>query len=822
MSHPHIPVIARMLPSHSSQFICEDIPQDRDREVFELDARNGKIVLRGSSGVALASTFNWYLRHVAKLQVSNRGDQLALPATLPLPAAKIRKVSPYKVVNHLNNVTFSYTTAFWSWERWEREIDFMAMCGVKNPLMIGGNEKVWQNVLRKAGFSEKDIAAYIASCAYVPFMLMGNAEGEGGPVPQRLIEAEAELARNILERMRAYGMEPVLQGFCGIVPSTTSKYLPEAKILDQGTWAGGYRRPHILSPLDPQFAALAESWYAEHFRLYGKARYYGGDLFHEGGQHGDLDLAACARAVQCAMRKDNPDAVWVLQGWNNNPPKALLEGTDPDHVLIQLFVSYPQKISVQDFSGRPWTLCMINTFGGHETLGGSLRVLASLPSGLLGRENHNNVGIGLCDEGLDSNPAVYELAADMVWEREDQDPRSWARGFALRRYGAEDPAAVRFWELMATELLGFEAENLLCARPGFNQRRVSTWGDSTLRHDLGVMLEAGRLLFSCSARFRSLPTYRGDCIEAMRQLFQDHGTQLYARFSAAHTRGDAAEFATLSAEFLELLADCDRLFSAGEYTLLGTWIAEARAKGADEAEKKLLERNARQQITRWTPGVSDLNDYSYRQWGGLFRDYYLPRWRKFFRNVERSFRDPKVSTVYEPDADEAAWINAAASAYPTRPESDAVDTAEGLFRKYENRFAVSVDHWRKSQAEDSLWVWSLADSEATEQVLQWDVTRKLRELGAGAYSVRVENQRGNHAVLVRKVELLEKTAMAVNDALVASDGRETPPLWPARENAYTLDAKNIRDETQYILRISVAGCGGNNAHGRIVITRRQA
>jgi alpha-N-acetylglucosaminidase len=130
-------LIARILPARAGEFACEVIPQENGQEVLEIEAQAGKIVLRGSNGVALASAFNWYLKHVANCQVSRRGDQLALPKPLPIPAGKIRKVSPYRVINHFNYCTACYTCAFWSWDDWEREIDVMALSGVRNPLVIG-------------------------------------------------------------------------------------------------------------------------------------------------------------------------------------------------------------------------------------------------------------------------------------------------------------------------------------------------------------------------------------------------------------------------------------------------------------------------------------------------------------------------------------------------------------------------------------------------------------------------------------------------------------------------------------------------------------
>ncbi len=813
-------LIARILPTRTGEFTCEVIPQENGQDVFEIEGKDGRIILRGNHGVALASAFNWYLKHVANCQVSSRGDQLALPKSLPVPPAKICKVSPYQVVNHLNYCAACYSGAFWSWERWQREIDFMAMCGAKNPLMIVGNEKVWQNVLKQLGYSDADIAAYIPSCAFTSWWLLGNMEGEGGPVPQRLIDAESELAKKILARMRSLGMEPVVQGFCGVVPTTLPKYLPDAKVVEQGGWAGGYRRPLVLSPLDPQFSRIAKLWYTEHHKLYGKAKYYGGDLFHEGGQSAGLDLAECAKAVQRGMCEGNPDAVWVLQGWSGNPPRQLVEGADPQHLLVQYIQSYPSQVPIVDYAGRPWTFCPINTFGSHETLGGSLQMLSKLPSELLDKPNNHNVGIGLLDEGLDSNPAVYDLTSDMIWERKNVDLQAWAREYAIRRYGAEDPAAVKFWQIMATDLLGHAAENLLCAKPCFNQSATSTWGNCTLTHDLGKMLEAGRLLLSCSDKFKNQATYRSDCVEVMRQLFNDHGVQLYNQFSEAYSRKDAARFSTLSKEFLNLMADNDKIFSAGEFTLLGKWLAAARAKGSNKDESDFLERSARQQITLWTPVVTDLNDYAYKQWGGLTRDYYLPRWRKFFDNVQKSFHDPNIPTSYECGATEIAWVKATTPVYPVKPESDAVKTAKALFTQYEPRFAASVAYWKAAKDEIKLWGWTLANSAQAEQTLQWDLTRKLQSVGAGTFTVEIQYQRGNNAIKVSKVELFRKTTMAVDEERISLDEHAGQSGVVTKDNVYTVEVKQLDKNAQYLLRMAAAGVGGNDSYGRIVIRKK--
>ncbi|MEI7955951.1 MAG: alpha-N-acetylglucosaminidase N-terminal domain-containing protein, partial [Verrucomicrobiota bacterium] len=60
-------LIQRVLPEHAASFVCELMPQDGGRDVFEIKAQGEKILLRGNLGTSLAMAFNWYLRHECKV-----------------------------------------------------------------------------------------------------------------------------------------------------------------------------------------------------------------------------------------------------------------------------------------------------------------------------------------------------------------------------------------------------------------------------------------------------------------------------------------------------------------------------------------------------------------------------------------------------------------------------------------------------------------------------------------------------------------------------------------------------------------------------------
>lgn len=82
--------------------------------MFELDYQlaTHKVVLRGNTGVAMASALNYYLKYFCFASVTwgvnGTGDQLALPSPLPVVPSKMRTVFPNKYRYYMNACTVRY------------------------------------------------------------------------------------------------------------------------------------------------------------------------------------------------------------------------------------------------------------------------------------------------------------------------------------------------------------------------------------------------------------------------------------------------------------------------------------------------------------------------------------------------------------------------------------------------------------------------------------------------------------------------------------------------------------------------------------------
>src|SRR4051794_29605807 len=72
-------LLRRVVPTHADQFVTEIIPRDdgsAQNDVFELDSADNRIILRGSSPVAIAAALNWYLKYACHCQISWCGSNL--------------------------------------------------------------------------------------------------------------------------------------------------------------------------------------------------------------------------------------------------------------------------------------------------------------------------------------------------------------------------------------------------------------------------------------------------------------------------------------------------------------------------------------------------------------------------------------------------------------------------------------------------------------------------------------------------------------------------------------------------------------------------
>lgn len=581
-------LVKRILPGYENEFLFELSGTNSNKDYFEISSKGTKIYITGNSPVSIASGLNWYLKYYCNCSFSFCKDQNKLPNKLPEIKKTIKKEASLNCNFYLNYCTFSYTAAFWDWERWEREIDLMALNGINTPMAMVGVEAVWKNTLNQFGYTDNEIKDFLCGPAFLGWLLMGNLEKHGGPLPDEWFERQIELQKKILKRMREYGMTPVFQAFVGLVPNSLRHKYPEAEIVDQGEWMG-FKRPSVLLSSDPLFEEMAEVWYEEYENLYGKTDYYAGDLFHEGGKAEGLNIAEIAHGVQKSLLEYNPDAKWFIQAWGENPKPALLAGLDKKHaVIVDLSSEYWTRWKDRKgYDGFPWVWSHITNYGGNIGLHGRLDAIVN---GILDAQadscaSKSLFGIGSTPEGIEVNPIVFDLANEMRWRTSAFDLKEWVRKYADRRYGIQSKNLEQAWEIFYQTVYGTydrhrrPSESVFCAMPSLKGKRItaSAWSQCKIFYDPAKYAEGVNIFLKESRRLHESETYRYDAVDMVRQYLADLGRLAYSNLVKAYKAKDLKMFKKESALFLQVLQDQDRLLSSHESFHVSQWLKQARS-----------------------------------------------------------------------------------------------------------------------------------------------------------------------------------------------------------------------------------------------------
>ncbi|KAF7708085.1 alpha-N-acetylglucosaminidase [Silurus meridionalis] len=671
-------------------------------DVSELrTGRNSTVEVAASSGVAAAAGVYYYLKYYCNCHVSWSGDQLRVPRPLPRIAGVLRVGTPHRFRYYQNVCTQSYSSVWWDWSRWQREIDWMALNGINLPLAFTGQEALWQQVYTSMGLNQTELDEFFTGPAFLAWNRMGNLFKFGGPLPRSWHDKQLSLQVKILAQMRSLGMIPVLPAFSGIVPPGVIRLFPEANVTKLGPWSHfncTYSCAYVLDPRDPLFTRIGSLFLSHVVEEFGTDHIYNTDTFNEmtPASSDPAYLASISQAVFATMTSVDEQAIWLMQGWLfiSNPEfwkplqiQALLRGVPQGRMIVlDLFAeSMPVFKYTESFYGQPFIWCMLHNFGGNSGLFGAIESINSGPFEARKFPGTTLVGLGMAPEGIEQNPVVYELMAELAWREDAINLTHWATLYARRRYGTDNESLALAWRLLFGSVYN-------CTVPGYKNHnrsplvhRPSLKMQTEVWYDPKDVYEAWKLLLDAAPSLISVGTFRYDLADVTRQAVQLLTTEFYKDIRDAYQARKLQDLLTAGGVLVyDLLPELDRLLSSDAHFLLGAWLERARSMGADEREAEMYELNARNQITLWGPDGNIL-DYASKEWAGLTDDYYAQRWRLFVSTLVDCVAQgqPFKQDVFN----EASFQNEKdfvynGKRYPSKPSGDTREIAGRIFLKY--------------------------------------------------------------------------------------------------------------------------------------------
>lgn len=687
--------------------IVLDPSMNSRNEVFSINGEDGKILIKGTTISAITTGIGWYLQNIAHINIAWNslnektvsGDAYADLSSIPVPTAEEVHTSDAMYRYYLNYCTFGYSMTTWTWNRWQQEIDWMALHGINMPLQIVGLEEVWRKFLtmeeggkRKYGYTDEEAKAFVPGPAYTAWWGMNNlegyggtsADGKGGVQDDAWYKRQATLAADILARQRELGMQPVLPGFSGMVPTNFTEKTGIPTDENGYNW-GGFERPEIIEPDYADYASVAADYYACLKEVMGESQYYSMDPFHEGGSlTGDTSDEMYIRGfrnVYDAMEQANPASQWVIQQWQWYDYQRLSLKAVPEGRLIVLDLfsdGSPAFTSngVYSYAPHDAVFCAIPNFGGRSGLMGRLQNVTDNYFNFKGQYELIK-GIGAAPEAIEQTPVTYDLIFQLPWMNGVKpDVAEWVENYAIARYGQDNEEIKEAWDLLRQGPLNYGAdgiqgpiEDVWAARPNLNANYASSWGSTLSQSYKGynvqgtytparrqMLIDATYKLLSQSGKISgetNLSNYSYDLVEFGGAVLADYAHYLLlgirdAKNAAGTNFATDATYIARRNAFLQLILDVDAFKGTNLNFRLGKWTQEARlaAKeavdlGATTATADWYEyNNARTLITTWGDSENNgngeiangLKDYSYRSWQGLLKDYYLPRWKYYFDN----------------------------------------------------------------------------------------------------------------------------------------------------------------------------------------------
>ncbi|WP_433326246.1 alpha-N-acetylglucosaminidase TIM-barrel domain-containing protein [Spirillospora sp. CA-294931] len=664
-------------PRIAAQIRCEPLPGSGG-EVFRISGEPGRITIAGTSPAVILTGFNWYLKYVAHGSIGWDGEQLDLPAVLPAPDRPIERRA--NVAHRLfgNDIWTDYTGPHWTTREWKRELDLLALHGYNEVFMPIGLEEAAHLTFQEFGYSRAEMLRWTPPpCHLAAGMWQGGWTLADGGISEKAQRDRVRLGQKILARMRELGLTPLIPGFVGFVPDGFAERNPGARVVDRGHWFG----QRMLSWLDPRtdlYQRVAARFYEIQDELFGRSTMYAMNPFTEGGTIG-IPLKEAGAGIQKALQTARPGALWQMHAWHENPRPDLIQSLDPKTTLIVDFQSdrFPAMDREKQWGGTPYAFGSVWNYGGHTTMGGNLKVWNERYWQWRSKPGSAVVGVALSPEAGHGDALPLEFFGELAWRDGPVDFDRWFADYAHRRYGTRDGRAERAWLTLGATAYALPADgwhephdSLFGARPSLTATTAAAWSPTRLRYDATRFATALDDLLAVPRALRRSSAYRYDLVSVARQVLDNHGRVLLPRIKKAYDAKDRTAFAALTTRWLDMIALADRLVGTVPAYLLGPWIAQAHAAGADTAEKARFVADAKEVLTTWGDrrlSEADLHDYCNRGWNGLLGDLYHARWKRYFTTLETALSSGNPPAAIDWYAVDEAWKRGP-SGYRTLPE----------------------------------------------------------------------------------------------------------------------------------------------------------
>ncbi len=693
-------LVSRCSADFADNFIFETVESENGKDTFSYEPSDGKVLIKGNCTVSMAVGYYRFMRDCCGAYFT--ADHSLAYGDFALPADKTQGEIKGRYRTCFEYTTFSCCACWWSWERWEKEIDFMAMNGINMPLCAVGTEAVWMKTMLDLGMNENLALAGLSGPSFWGWQLSDCFDGYLPQASKESIDKCLELGRKIADRVRDFEMMPVMQGFTGFIFRNFIQGKVRARMKKTEEWCL-FPSQYQLSVRDTTFHKIGNLFYKNQSLLLGEAKFFLADPF---GSHAPIKrdsgfIAGLGTAVFKLVESQCDGAVWVVH--SSCVSKDLIRGLPKERILV---IDDGDRCDDDTLEGC--NILVGNRFNNCDVtaIHGDISAVSANRFDSLSAKNPSVCGVGSFSDGAYSNEAFRQYTLAAMCGENDVD--AWFGKYAANRYRTDSKTAVEAMQLLKASCWkagqpAREHGSAICTRPATLLRHTSI-GDSG--NDIGynvsdVFKAAEKLLEAKGETYE----YELDLCDVLRQALSDLANSVCKKALEGYKTKDVTMFEENTNLFLSIIEDLDRLMLTKKEFSLPHYLSLARERGGDDAEKQNYEINVLSQVSIFGP-VKDtaLYDCCWKEWGGMLSSFYAIRWRAFFELLAASFKklrripEKTKTQVHGRDAYlgnefggslsriEKQWIATYAPDNDAVGKESTVDVAKELVSKYAPNF----------------------------------------------------------------------------------------------------------------------------------------
>ncbi len=622
-------LIKRNTPKICDNFTLKTIESDNGLDCYEIYAEDGKTVLAGSSKLSLAMAYYRYLNEYCGIVITNGDYDISTTGSAPLPKEKISFTVKQKIRARTSYENFALEGNYWGFDRWEKEIDFMAMHGINAALQPVGFDGVIFHFLSDMGLDENECLEFSSGPAFLSRQLTGNIAGTHSVKSKEYLDRKIYIGKKIIERENELGISPILPAVIPTVPFNVRRKYRKMEIFKAPQW---YNFPPIffIKAENAFFNVFNLRFLKKQQELLGETKSFFYEPLYDVNPRGfSSHVAAIGQSVSEVLNEFDPEAVCYthLSAINADFFKDLSG---------KKFIFIKDRGDEALLNGKKYINAIRGNFYGRTAIYGDMNNVCGCPFS----KDENSLGTAVELDTFRENPLYCAAVLKAATADEAFDSDDFTRDFAQKRYktDAYTDDLIRLKNLCYTtdECVG----SIICARPTTQIRHTAPYDTLERGYDYKELFAIAKSILENEAR--KVDTIRADVQSILRQSLSDFAAPVYKAATEFFRNKNVGNFEQTSNLFLEICEDLDRLLKTREETSFSTKYEEAHYLGENKEEKEAIDINFLLLHTIWGPiGHTFLYDTAWAEWSGLIKDYYAQRWFMYYRSLAVYFENPK-------------------------------------------------------------------------------------------------------------------------------------------------------------------------------------